>query len=240
MPWRTTRDPYRILVSEIMLQQTQVDRVLPKYAAFIKAFPNFTALARASVPDVLRVWQGLGYNRRALFLHRIAREVVSHHDGRLPQDPAVLQRMPGIGAGTAGAIAAFAFQKPVAFIETNIRRVYLHFFFPRGREVPDTRIMPLISATVDKKNPREWYYALMDYGAMLGREKGRTNANRHSKSYTIQSRFEGSNRQLRGMVLRAILAAPSLTTPMLARRLRTPLAKIKIIHLVLQKEGLII
>src|SRR3989344_1832633 len=239
MLWRRTRDPYRILVSEIMLQQTQVDRVLPAYTAFIEKFPNFASLAHSPVADVLRTWQGLGYNRRAVWLKRLAEIVIAKHDGRLPQDTDALRRLPGIGPGTAGAIAAFAFQKPVAFIETNIRRVYIHFFFPKVAGVPDVRILPLITATVSKQNPREWYYALMDYGAMLGLKKGMANPNRRSKNYTVQSHFEGSNRQLRGRILAALLADPSHTLPLLAQQLNAPIAKIEAAHNALRKEGLI-
>ena len=132
LPWRRTRNPYRILVSEFMLQQTQVERVIPKYRAFLKQFPNFGALDRASLTEVLKAWQGLGYNRRALMLKKLAARIVEDYEGRLPADPKLLDELPGIGKGTAGAIAAFAFNIPVPFIETNIRRVYLHFFFPHN------------------------------------------------------------------------------------------------------------
>ncbi len=129
MPWRRTRDPYRILVSEVMLQQTQVVRVTPFYKNFIEKFPNIRALARAETRDVLRVWQGLGYNRRALSLHKLAKDILEKHDGRLPRDAEHLMALPGIGPYTAGAIRAFAFNEPEIFIETNIRRVFIHFFF---------------------------------------------------------------------------------------------------------------
>ncbi|MBI2625725.1 A/G-specific adenine glycosylase, partial [Candidatus Parcubacteria bacterium] len=130
LPWRTTRDPYRILVSEIMLQQTQAGRVIPAYRAFTSAFPTVRALARAPLARVLRVWQGLGYNRRALHLKRLAETVIREHGGRLPADPSLLRKLPGVGPATAGAVAVFAFNARAAFLETNIRRVYLHFFFP--------------------------------------------------------------------------------------------------------------
>ncbi|MEK7541533.1 MAG: A/G-specific adenine glycosylase [Patescibacteria group bacterium] len=239
LPWRKTRDPYRILVSEVMLQQTQVDRVIPKYPSFLRRFPNVASLARAPLTAVLRVWQGLGYNRRALYLQRAAQAIVARHGGRVPRGPEVLVILPGIGPATAGAIAAFAFQKPVPFLETNIRRVYIHFFFPKSRRVPDARILRLVAATASRKNPREWYYALMDYGAMLGKEKGSTNPNRRSRQYARQPRFEGSRRQARGAILRAILADTSVRLPMLARELRMPIVKVKTAYDALHKEGLI-
>ena len=128
LAWRTTTDPYRILVSEIMLQQTQVERVTVKYPAFIAAFPDFPSLAGAPLSDVLAVWQGMGYNRRAISLQKCARRVVEEYDTSLPQDPEVLETFPGIGRATAASICAFAFNMPVIFIETNIRRVFIHFF----------------------------------------------------------------------------------------------------------------
>lgn len=232
-----------------MLQQTQVDRVIPKYAAFVKRFPDFASLARASTRDVLAAWQGLGYNRRALWLHRLAKAVMARHGGALPVDPAALQTLPGIGPSTAGAIAAFAFRIPTVFIETNIRRVFIHFFFPKPKKqrrrnigtgtsgIGDKEILSLVERTMSHKNPREWYYALMDYGAMLGQR--RDNPNRRSKRYTVQSRFEGSRRQMRGKVLAALLADPSLTTAQLAKKLAAPAAKIKDVRGTLKREGLI-
>lgn len=257
LPWRKTRDPYRILVSEMMLQQTQVERVMPTYALFLRRFPDFAALAQAPLADVLREWQGLGYNRRARYLWQTARIIYArdHHDpslvpsvgtklgselgskARIPSNPMQLAALPGIGPSTAGAVAAFAFQKPIAFIETNIRRVFIHFFFPRRKSVSDTEIMLLIEKTLNRKNPREWYYALMDYGAYL--VKQRDNPNRRSRHYAVQPRFEGSRRQLRGNILRAILADPSLTISALAKKIALPIVKVKSTYRALQKEGLI-
>ena len=191
-----------------MLQQTQVPRVIPKFRSFIRAFPTFRALARAKPVDVLRLWQGLGYNRRALKLLDCARVVHGQSRGRLPQDPDALVRLPGIGAYTAGAIRVFAFDRPVPLLETNIRRVYLHHFFPGQSNIADARLIPVIERTMDRGHPRRWFSALMDYGSWL---TGRTpNPNRRSRHYVRQSRFEGSDRQLRGKVLRAMLGA----TPM--------------------------
>ena len=198
-----TSDPYKILVSEIMLQQTQVARVNTKYPEFIKVFPNFKTLAKASLSKVLKVWQGMGYNRRAIALQKIAIIVMKEFGGVLPSDPDVLETFPGIGPHTAGSIAAFAFNKPTVFIETNIRRVFIHFFFPRTQKVSDEAIRPLVEKTVDQKNPREWYFALMDYCAKLAKEV--KNPNRKSRHYRRQVKFEGSLRQVRGAILKELL-----------------------------------
>lgn len=204
LPWRKTENPYHILVSEIMLQQTQVSRVIDAYRSFLKMFPSFRVLARATSAEVLRVWQGLGYNRRALMLQRCATEVVKHHKGVLPNAYEALCALPGIGPYTAGAVLAFAFNIPQVMIETNIRRVYLHHFFPRGRSIPDARLIPIIERTLDTKNPRVWFSALMDYGAWLATQT--KNPNTRSKHYVRQSKFTGSDRQIRGAIVRALVA----------------------------------
>jgi A/G-specific adenine glycosylase len=216
LPWRETRDPYCILVSEIMLQQTQVERVLQKYEGFIARFPSFAALAEAALPEVLAAWQGLGYNRRALALKRLAEKVVSEFGGSLPDSPEVLTTLPGIGSATAGALAAFAFTRPAIFIETNIRRVFLHFFFPHQDGVRDRDLLPLVEQTLDREDPRRWYYALMDYGVWLKKEV--TNPNRRSAHYNRQSPFVNSDRQVRGLILKILLEHPSLTQVELAER----------------------
>jgi A/G-specific adenine glycosylase len=214
MPWRETTDPYGIVVSEVMLQQTQVPRVMTKYPEFIAAFPDFPSLAAAPLDDVLRVWQGMGYNRRAIALRRIAEKVVDEFGGKFPDDPAVLETFPGIGKATAASIAAFAFNAPVVFIETNIRRVFIHCFFADREGVRDEEILPLVAAALDRENPREWYWALMDYGTYL---KTRVeNPNRRSAHYARQSKFEGSRRQVRGKILRVLLERGSVTGDELA------------------------
>lgn len=214
LPWRKTRDPYAILVSEVMLQQTQVPRVIGKYREFLAAFPSFDALARARAVRVLAVWQGLGYNRRALMLHRCARSVVRCHGGRFPDGYAALRTLPGIGPYTAGAVLAFAFDRPHPVIETNIRRVYLHHFFPSRRNVPDSAILPLVIRHLSLViSPRDWYSALMDYGAHLAATV--PNPNRRSRHHAIQPSFEGSGRQLRGRILRTVLRRGSVTLRML-------------------------
>ena len=204
MPWRQTRIPYRILVSEVMLQQTGVGRVLPKYREFLRSFPSMRSLADSTVQEVMAVWKGLGYNRRALSLREAARIIRAEHGGRLPRTVDELSLLPGIGGATASSVLVFAFNLPLVFMETNIRRVYIHFFFPEAGEVTDAEILPLVEKTLDRENPREWYYALMDYGAFL---RGAVqNPNLRSASYTRQAPFEGSLRQLRGRVLEVMLS----------------------------------
>jgi len=216
LPWRRTRDPYQILVSEIMLQQTQVARVLEFYPRFIARFPDFRRLSRASLRLVLKEWQGLGYNRRALMLKKLSGVIMERHGGTLPADHELLLELPGIGKATAGAVLAFAFRKPAVFIETNIRRVYLHFFFPGCGGVRDAEIFPLVVETLDRRNPREWYYALMDYGAMLA--KTVRNPNRRSAHFKTQSRFRGSLREGRGAIIRAFSTDCSLSLAQLQGR----------------------
>lgn len=208
-PWREKITPYTIVVSEIMLQQTQAPRVVAKYEQFLKKFPNFKTLAKASNEDVLKQWQGLGYNRRGLNLKRLAGEIVNKHKGKVPTDPKELLHLPGIGPGTVGSILAFAHNIPHPFIETNIRTVYLHFFFKDKKEIHDKYLFPLIEKTLDTKNPREWYYALMDYGVML--KKLLKNPSRNSIHYKKQSAFKGSNRELRSRILKEILKESELT-----------------------------
>jgi A/G-specific adenine glycosylase len=209
LPWRKTRDPYRILVSEIMLQQTQVERVLRKYKFFVKTFPNLVSLAEASLQDILIVWQGLGYSRRAISLKNIAETIVTNYGGKIPSSQETLIKLPGIGRYTAAAIETFAFNKPTTIIETNIRSVYLYFFFQAKNKVKDSEIISLIEKTLDKRNPREWYYALMDYGVIL--KKTHANLNKKSAHYQRQSPFRGSNRQLRGMILKTLVEKPGLS-----------------------------
>jgi A/G-specific adenine glycosylase len=209
LPWRRDYDPYAIFVSEIMLQQTQVDRVEPKFELFIRELPDFPALAGAPLNRVLALWQGLGYNRRALALKRAAEIVTRDHGGVLPSSPDILVTLPGIGAATAASIAAFAFNKPTLFLETNIRTVLIHHFFKGKESVSDSELLPVALAVLDRTNPRRWYSALMDYGTVLKKEHG--NASRRSAHYKKQSRFEGSRRQVRGKIIRVLLGKKSLT-----------------------------
>lgn len=213
-PWRKTKNPYHILVSELMLQQTQTERVVPKYELWLKQFPTAETLANASLGDVLAAWSGLGYNRRAKFLQNACKEIVTRFGGKFPKTAEELETLPGVGPYTARAVCAFAFNKPETVIETNIRSVFIFTFFKQEKskndsdstqkcaKIPDSEIVPLIEQTVDTENPREWYYALMDYGAEL--KKKVVNPNRRSSGYTKQSKFEGSLRQARGAVLRQL------------------------------------
>ncbi|TSD01383.1 MAG: A/G-specific adenine glycosylase [Parcubacteria group bacterium Greene0714_4] len=197
-----------------MLQQTQVDRVIPKYEAFISRFPTFETLAMASQIDVLFVWQGLGYNRRALALKRLAIEVVKKYNGRLPTSVALLEELPGVGPYTARAIAVFSWNEPQPLIETNIRNVYTHFFFEGMGQIEDREILALVEKTLPEKNSREWYYALMDYGAML--KKTHRYLNSCSKHYTKQSKFNGSDRQIRGTILKFLLSSSAAQSTLCA------------------------
>lgn len=199
LPWRFEKDPYKILISEVMLQQTQVARVLVKYKEFLERFPTVESLARASLRDVLTVWQGMGYNRRGKYLKEAAGIIVREFGGVIPSTVETLVALPGIGHATASAILAYAFNKPVVFIETNIRAVYLYYFFKNGSNISDKQITGLVEKTLDRANPRTWYYALTDYGNYLkNKEKFK---NTQSKHYAKQSKFEGSRRQLRAQVL---------------------------------------
>lgn len=237
LPWRQPEpdgdlDPYKIMVSELMLQQTQVNRVIPKYHAFLGQFPTVEALATATLGDVLRAWQGLGYNRRAKFLWLAAQQI--HAAGDFPHAVEGLVGLPGIGANTAGAIMAYAYNSPVVFIETNIRTVYIHHFFADRTDVHDKELKDVLRQTLaweeGKEQPqnmpatysvgtreprlpktaglsyRDFYWALMDYGTYLKATVG--NLSRVSKHFTKQSTFHGSRRQLRGQVIRALGATP--------------------------------
>jgi A/G-specific adenine glycosylase len=237
MPWRSSRDPYHILVSEIMLQQTQVERVVPKYEQFITTFPNFFSLAQAPLRDILSVRQGLGYNRRALALQKISRQVASKYGGKLPDSVETLQTLPGVGPATAGAICAFAFNQPTVFIETNIRRAFIHCFFPGRNGIRDGEILPLVERTLDTSQPRTWYFALMDYGAAL--KEMSANPNRRSAHHTRQPPFDGSNRQIRGLILRFLLENSEATEGELIRAAGRSPDQVKKIMKQLIDEGFI-
>lgn len=217
LPWRQTCDPYAILVSEVMLQQTQVERVVPKYLAFLAAFPTPAALAAASVPELLAAWQGLGYNRRALALQATARRIDGDFAGHLPTDMDLLRTLPGIGPYTAAAVLAFACDQPTLVLETNIRAVYLHTFFPGEERVSDRQLLPLVEATLDRRRPRDWYNGLMDLGGELKRRHG--NPARRSAHHARQGRFAGSDREIRGAVLRLLLGQEALPLAELERLL---------------------
>lgn len=237
LPWRRTREPYIIWLSEVMLQQTQVPRVEGYLPRWLDRFPSVEALAAAPVADVLELWQGMGYNRRALALREAAGQIVSRFDGVFPHDTAELVSLPGIGPATAQGIRAFAFDLPGVYLETNVRTVFLHHFFPDVPGVPDRELIPLIERTCPAApedvlesgsvpdelhavpqdaldTPRSWYYALLDYGAYL--KKTIPNPSRRSAGHVRQSRFEGSRRQKRAEVVRLLLAARDEGLPGLA------------------------
>lgn len=221
LPWRQPRlgggfDPYAVLVSELMLQQTQVPRVLPKFAQFMRRFPTLAVLAEAPLAEVLRAWSGLGYNRRAKFLWQAARQIVREHGGRVPRTARELVRLPGIGPNTAGATLAYAFNQPAVYIETNVRSVFIHHFFAGDNAVSDARLKPLVAATRPAGQAREWYWALMDYGTWVKQQFG--NVSRRSAAYAKQSAFQGSRRQIRGQVLRCLGAGPC-AAPALAKQI---------------------
>lgn len=237
MPWRGIGNPYKILVSETMLQQTQVSRVMEKYKTFLTKFPTVQSLANAKLSDVLIEWQGLGYNRRAKNLWLTAQTVTNEYGGKFPKDREALLALPGIGQSTAGALQAFAFKKPSVFIETNIRAVYIHFFFPDHRDIHDKEILPLIVKTVDPKNPREWYYALMDYGVYLkATQKDPVHKSTH---YKKQSTFKGSHREKRSLILKYILKNKSATAVKLSKHMKLPKTNVTAIAEELVSEGMI-
>lgn len=235
LPWRETRDPYAILVSEIMLQQTQVHRVLPKYEAFMQCFPAFAQLAEASQSGVLSLWQGLGYNRRALALYRLAQEVIKMPEATLPKQSDKLTALPGIGPYTAAALQAFVWEMPSVVIETNIRSVYLHEFFPGKGKVSDDLLLPLIEQTLDRKHVREWYYALMDYGSFIKQQFG--NPNIRSRHYVKQSKFNGSDRQCRGQIIKLVLQHKKISLQVLHNSVNFASAKVDEILSQLITEG---
>jgi A/G-specific adenine glycosylase len=208
MPWRVNTEPYFVLVSELMLQQTQVDRVIPKFNQFIATFPTTKALAEAPLGEVLKVWSGLGYNRRAKFLHEAAKKIMKDFEGKIPKTYEDLITLPGVGPNTAGAIMVYSFNHPVVFVETNIRTVYFHHFFIDEMSISDTDLKTKVMETLDREHPREWYWALMDYGAALKKE-GAGQIDR-SKHYKKQSPLKGSVREVRGLILKA-LAGQDLT-----------------------------
>ena len=239
LPWRVSEadgsfDPYKILVSEIMLQQTQVARVIPKYHEFLARFPSLAALAEAELGDVLRVWNGLGYNRRAKFLHQAAQQIMANPDGEFPRSSIELTKLPGVGVSTAGAVLAYTFNQPAVFLETNIRTVYIYHFFRDQTGIPDKEILEVVSQTLDGEHPREWYWALMDYGSHLKQAEG--NLSRHGTSYAKQSKFAGSKRQIRGQVIR-VLGVKPLTFDTLAVEIPDPRLQAVVDDLL--QEGLI-
>lgn len=254
LPWRKKINPYRIWISEIMLQQTQVDRVIPFFKNWMDQFPTVWSLATASQSDVLRAWKGLGYNSRALRIKRAASEIVEKRQGVFPRTYNEILELPGIGSYTAGAIMAFTYNQPVVMIETNIRRVFINHFFSShdedgasffrrkamGKVVHDKDILNLIQQTLPIENFREWYWALMDYGSYLG--KTIPNPNKKSRHYTVQKKFKGSDREIRGKILDILLHVKlkKVSWEELYEQLKilsTSVERIKMVSFQLEKEG---
>lgn len=208
LPWRGLDDDYAVLVSEVMLQQTQVSRVDGYWQRFLGLFPTIDALAAADTALVLETWQGLGYNRRALLLKRCAEECSENHGGRLPHTYDALVALPGIGPTTAAGVMAFARNEPCVYLETNVRSVFLHHFFPEAQKVPDKALVPIVAQSCPEADVRGWYYALLDYGAHL--KATVPNPSRRSSSYARQSTFEGSRRQKRAAIVRLVLGMPGI------------------------------
>ena len=238
MPWRDAPRPYAVLVSEFMLQQTQVSRVLDRFGPFMQRFPTLNALAEAPQSAVVEAWTGLGYNRRARNLSQAARVIAGEHDGVLPRDPVQLLRLPGVGPNTAGSLAAFAYNEPTVFIETNIRRAVLHHFFADRTEVSDHDVRAVVERLLDRLRPRDWYYALMDYGTALRRSV--PNPNRRSKHYTRQSAFVGSLREARGAIVRALASEAPQPHAQLAHTLPIDSDRLARALAALEREGMIV
>lgn len=238
MPWRETTDSYAIMVSEIMLQQTQVDRVIPKFEAFMDAFPTVQDLAHAPFKNVLTHWSGLGYNRRALWLHEAAQSIVREYNSIVPDSIESLVKLKGIGHNTAAAICAYAFNQPVVYVETNIRAAFIHYFFPDREDVHDDEIFKIASEALDKNSPREWYWALMDYGTFI--KKQHKNPARKSKHHTKQSKFEGSRRQVRGEILRYLLVHDSVSVQHITESIASHSHSVEDILQDMVAEGLVI
>lgn len=242
LPWRKTKDAYRILVSEVMLQQTQVERVIPFYRAFLESFPTVSALAEAPLSSVLLHWQGLGYNRRAKMLHEAAKAVVREHKGKMPTSVETLETLPGVGHYTARAVAAFAGNKDVVFVETNLRTAVIHHFFPNEEKVDDKEVLSILEKALPEGDSRRWYSALMDYGAYLKRSGIRVNAK--SRGYSKQAAFSGSGREARGGILKVLAKGPQteaylvgILGPDRREQVSTMLAKLAAEGLVDKRQG---
>ncbi|MBI4114305.1 MAG: A/G-specific adenine glycosylase [Candidatus Niyogibacteria bacterium] len=245
-PWRRTKNPYHILVSEIMLQQTQIPRVIPKYNEWIKTFPTIQALAKAPFSKVMSIWHGLGYNRRARYLKDAAEKIIKLHKNKIPRDPNMLETLPGIGRYTARAVSCFAYGICEPFLDTNIRRVYIHFFGGKKEKITDETLLMFIQKTAPIRNKDKWYGALMDYGRDIVGDK-KDNPNRKSKTYSKQSPFLGSRRYIRAKIITYLLNHKTGTTTQIKHALKKDihaqhyLADRKFLSLIssLQHEGML-
>ena len=253
-PWRTTRDPYRILVSEMMLQQTQASRVAPAFASFLARFPTVHSLAGARLRDVVTAWQGLGYNRRAVALWGAARTIVRDHGGRIPDDPVEMEMLAGIGPYTAAAVSSVAFGSAVAAVDTNMRRIVARFFLgaePDG--VSPREIRALADAWLDRRDPGGWNQAVMDLGRERCRPRPRCGAcplkaqcrfvaegRQPASARRRQPAFEGSFRQLRGAVVRTLIDRESASLADLSGETGVPLERVGEAVSVLAADGLLV
>jgi A/G-specific adenine glycosylase len=239
-PWRGSRDPYAILVSEVMLQQTQAARVGPAFERFLSTFPSVAALAAASRADVVRAWEGLGYNRRAVALSEAARTIAREHAGRIPSDPARLRSLPGVGPYTASAVASLAYGVPVPAVDTNVRRVVARVHLGQDpHDAPPKVIRTAAEAWLDPEDPGSWNQALMDLGREICRPRPRCDACPLADACLFlatgaipgpsrrrQGRFEGSTRQVRGAIVHVLRGSPSPTLDQLAARTGFELARV--------------
>ncbi len=253
-PWRATRDPYRVLVSEVMLQQTQAARVVTAYRSFVRRFPNPRALAAAPRRAAIEAWDGLGYNRRAIALAEAARAIVREHGGRVPSDPVALQSLPSVGPYTAAAVASLAFGRPVAAIDTNARRVVARALL--GTEPTDVRPAALRSTAegwLDRRDPGAWNQALMDLGREVCRRRPLcevcplkascrfvTSGAAPRAARRRHAAFEGSFRQVRGRVVRVLRGRVRVTLGVLARETELPYGRVADAVAALASEGLVV
>jgi len=257
-PWRGSRDPYAVLVSEVMLQQTQAPRVVPHFERFLERFPDVRALAGAPRSEVLRAWDGLGYNRRAVALSEAARAIVRDHDGVVPSDPERLRELPGVGPYTAAAVAALAFGRPIVAVDTNVRRVVARV---RGGveadELERGDLRALATRWLDGADPAAWNQAVMDLGRERCRPRPRCDGcplarscrYRRAGSFAATGvtrrarggeRFEGSSRQLRGAIVRALRAASPRTISALSRSTGFELERVHAAVVGLQRDGVVV
>ncbi len=260
-PWRKRRrpDPYSVLVSEVMLQQTQASRVAPAYSAFVQRFPTVEALAAAGRRAVIRAWSGLGYNRRAVSLFEAASKIVAEHGARVPSDTEALRRLPGVGPYTAAAVASIAFDAPVAAVDTNVRRVIARVVNGREAEALSLRDAHVLAVRwLDPKGPGEWNQALMDLGREICRPlprcdhcplaahctyrrrgSAKVRSARRTNHHRVSAPFDGSFRQLRGGIVAALRERTTVTLGMLARLTGRSVSEVTAAVNALAHEGLV-
>ncbi len=237
LPWRQTHDPYKILVSEIMLQQTQVPRVIPKYEAFFERFPTISSLATATAADVIREWKGLGYNRRALNLQRAVRVVTTELNGVFPATVDGLQRLPGVGRYTAGAVMNFAFGIDTPAVDTNVR-LFIDVVVPTRKSRTDREYYELAELLAPNGKPHVWLHAVMDYTSAELRSKRPKPVVKKKET----ERFVGSNRYLRGQILDALRIAPATQDNLferIASKIDVPRERFHSLLKALEQEGFV-